>query len=117
MSDGRDHDNTNETDNNAAQAPSFEQFMAQWPPDVLEALGAPGDLYRDGAMRINAACAFVGVGRDTLYRLMQRGELPYTQLNGNRLIPKRALVELLEAGTEKASRPPPKRQPRIRRDK
>jgi hypothetical protein len=53
------------------------------------------ELTRDGAMGVQAAVAFAGVGRTKLYAMMDSGDLPYSMVNGRRLIPRRALVDLL----------------------
>lgn len=57
------------------------------------------DLYADGAVSVEAAALFVGLSRASIYKLMDRGELPYSKLGTRRLIPKRALVELLAANS------------------
>ncbi len=53
--------------------------------------------WTDGAMPVSAAVAFAGVSRSELYRLMERGELPYSMPGKRRLISRRALVELVAA--------------------
>jgi excisionase family DNA binding protein len=56
------------------------------------------ELAADGTIGVKEAQAFTGLGRTSLYELMDRGVLPYTRVGDRRLIPKRALVELLAAG-------------------
>jgi excisionase family DNA binding protein len=56
------------------------------------------DLMTDGSFGVEEAQSFSGLGRTFLYELMTRGELPYTKVGARRLIPKRALVELLAKG-------------------
>ena len=53
-----------------------------------------GELVQDGLMTIREAAAFLGLGRSTIYGLMERGELPYACIGARRLIPRRALVDL-----------------------
>lgn len=53
------------------------------------------DVLEDGALTVAEAEAFSGLGRTTLYAAMARGELAHTRVGRRRLIPKRALVELL----------------------
>lgn len=52
------------------------------------------DLVADGLLSVEEACAFLSVGRSTLYELMDRGELPFTKIGRSRRIPRRAVVEL-----------------------
>lgn len=49
----------------------------------------------DGAMTVNAAAEFTGISRTRLYEFMGDAQLPFTVIGGRRLIPKRALVDLL----------------------
>lgn len=53
------------------------------------------ELAADGAVSVAEAMAFLGVSDTHVYDLMNRGELPFCKLGRRRLIPKRALVELL----------------------
>lgn len=53
------------------------------------------ELMSDGALGIEDAQRFCGLGRTVLYALMTEGKLPYTKVGARRLIPKRALVALL----------------------
>lgn len=55
------------------------------------------ELAADGAMGVPVAVAFLGVSRAEVYVLMGRGELPFVKLGRRRLVPKRALVDLLAA--------------------
>lgn len=60
-------------------------------PNDESALG----LFADGAMSVPEAARLTGLGRTQLYVLMGTGELAYTKVGSRRLIPRRALVELL----------------------
>ncbi len=55
-------------------------------------------LLADGACRVREACEFTGLSRAYLYQLMDSGRLPYVHVGRARLIPRRALLELLESG-------------------
>lgn len=59
---------------------------------------APPSIFDAGALSPNHAAAFLDVSRATIYRMMEAGELPYSIVRGERRIPKRTLVELLEQG-------------------
>jgi excisionase family DNA binding protein len=59
-----------------------------------------GELYEDGTVTVAEAEQFSGLGRTTLYALMESGELPHTKIGTRRLIPRRALVNLLAKGCE-----------------
>lgn len=52
------------------------------------------DLVADGCLRVRDAVKFLGVGKSTIYKLMDDGHLAYAKIGRTRLIPKRALVEL-----------------------
>ena len=52
-------------------------------------------LFVDGALRVRDAVAFSGLSRTALYELIQSGELASVRIGKRRLIPKRALVQLL----------------------
>jgi excisionase family DNA binding protein len=56
------------------------------------------ELLNDGALTIDGAAEFAGVQRTFLYAKMGAGELPFTKCGRRRLIPKRALVEMLSKG-------------------
>ncbi len=49
----------------------------------------------DGALNVDEAVAFSRLSRAELYRLMDRGELPFVKYGRRRLIPKNAFRELL----------------------
>jgi excisionase family DNA binding protein len=53
------------------------------------------ELFSDGVLQVAAAVEFCGLGRTQLYSLMSAGKLPYSQVGTRRLIPRRALVDLL----------------------
>jgi excisionase family DNA binding protein len=48
----------------------------------------------DGLMTVAAACDFLGVGRTSLYKLMDSGALRYAKIGAARRIPRAALVRL-----------------------
>ena len=54
-------------------------------------------LLEDGALTISEAVAWSGVGRTRLYMEMAEGKLPFVQKGARRLIPRRALRNLLAA--------------------
>lgn len=51
------------------------------------------------ALRIDDACALVGIGRSTLYRLIESGKIRSVHIAGRHLVP-RAELERLVAGGE-----------------
>jgi excisionase family DNA binding protein len=53
------------------------------------------DLLEEGAMGVPEAAEFTGLGRSDLYARMSRGELPFSKVGRRRLIPRRALKDLL----------------------
>jgi excisionase family DNA binding protein len=53
------------------------------------------DVLAEGALGVPDAVNFTGMSRSDLYDRMTRGELPYTKVGRRRLIPRRALVEML----------------------
>jgi excisionase family DNA binding protein len=53
------------------------------------------DLVEDGLLTLPEAQAFSRLSRSDLYARMERGELAYVKLGRRRLIPRRALVELV----------------------
>jgi excisionase family DNA binding protein len=55
------------------------------------------ELIADGFMKVPEAAAFLGLGRSTLYEMMDRGELVYARFGTARRIPRRAVVELASA--------------------
>jgi excisionase family DNA binding protein len=62
---------------------------------ILPTDSSASDVLGDGTLTIEQAIAFSGLPRTNLYEFMGRGELVYTKVGKRRLIPKRALVELL----------------------
>jgi len=52
----------------------------------------------EGLLTITEAQAFTRLSRSELYLRMNRGELAYCKLGKRRLIPRRALVELVQRG-------------------
>ena len=55
------------------------------------------ELFADGTIDVKGAVAFSGLGRTVLYALMGANRLPYCQVGKKRLIPRRALIDLLAA--------------------
>ena len=62
-------------------------------------------LVADGAVGIAEACRFTGLGRTTLYAMMERGELSYVKVPGTRrrLVPRSELTRILATGLVAAS--------------
>ena len=58
------------------------------------------DLLDDGAMRVDDAVVWSGIGRSMLYKLMACGEISSIKAGGRRLIPRRALRAYLETRLE-----------------
>jgi excisionase family DNA binding protein len=58
-------------------------------------MSAKEKLAADGTMDVPAACAFTGLGRTSLYGLMDRGELRFVKIGKRRLVPRAELVRLL----------------------
>jgi len=50
----------------------------------------------DGLCSIREACAFLSIGKSSLYQLMSRGEIPFVFVGSNRKIPRAALVEFTQ---------------------
>jgi excisionase family DNA binding protein len=61
------------------------------------------ELLEDGALGIEEARKFSGLGRTVLYDLMGEGRLSYTKVGARRLIPRRALVQVLAEGLTPAA--------------
>jgi excisionase family DNA binding protein len=59
------------------------------------------EILEDGAVSIEEARRFSGIGRTALYGLMQSGRLPFAKIGARRLVPRRALVQLLAEGLTK----------------
>lgn len=53
-------------------------------------------IFSDGAVTVSEAVKVFMIGRTALYKLMEHGELPYIKFGARRLIPRRALVEMME---------------------
>ena len=52
-------------------------------------------LVEDGLLSLAEAQEFTRLSRSDIYARMDRGELPYCKLGRRRLIPRRALIELV----------------------
>ena len=61
-------------------------------------------LLDEGAMRINDAVAWSGIGRSSLYKLISKGDVRSIWAGGRRLIPKAGLRAYLENGLDPPSR-------------
>lgn len=48
----------------------------------------------DGLLTIEQTCAFLGLSRGAVYKLMEAGRLPFVKLGRSRRIPRRSVVEL-----------------------
>lgn len=57
------------------------------------------ELVADGLVKVEFAHGFLGISRAELYRRMEQGQIPFTQIGRRRLIPKRALVEYAASNT------------------
>ena len=55
------------------------------------------DLAKDGALTVEEAARFLGLGRTALYALLQAGAIPSAKIGGRRVIPRLALVRHLAA--------------------
>jgi excisionase family DNA binding protein len=60
--------------------------------------GVPEGYSEDGLRTVVEAQEFTRLSRTSLYALMDRGELAFAKIGRRRLIPYRALVELVERG-------------------
>ena len=56
------------------------------------------DVFGSGCMGVPEAVVFTGLGRSELYEMMSRGELVFTKIGRRRLVPKKALIEMLRQG-------------------
>jgi excisionase family DNA binding protein len=54
------------------------------------------ELVSDGSMTIVEAGKFTGLGRSTIYGLMDDGSLDYVKVGRRRLIPRRSLTDMLQ---------------------
>ncbi len=54
-------------------------------------------LVSEGAMTVREAVKFSRISRSDLYRFMESGRLPWLKPCRNRLIPRKALVDLMAA--------------------
>lgn len=53
------------------------------------------ELLKEGLLTVREAEQFSGWKKSSLYRFMERGDLPYVKIGAARRIPKRALIEFL----------------------
>jgi len=61
------------------------------------------DLFATGTITVPDLKTVFGISRTVAYELMQAGRLPYTQLGRRRLVPRRAVVEMLAEGLHTGS--------------
>lgn len=66
--------------------------------DTPAAGDAASALLAEGTMSVDAAVKFTDLSRAELYRLMAGRRLAFVKHGGRRLLPKKALVEMLAAG-------------------
>lgn len=79
---------------NAATKPQPIAAALTWPAvpgPSAEALA----VCADGAMGVEDACSFTGLGPTELYDRMKAGTLTFTRVGKRRLIPRKSLVALL----------------------
>ncbi len=50
-----------------------------------------------GVMAVQEAASFLGIGRNTAYEAIRRGEIPSVRIGRRILVPKMALQRLLQA--------------------
>lgn len=55
------------------------------------------DLARDGCVSVAEAVRLLALSTSEVYRLMDRGKLPFVKLGRRRLVPRRGVEELLAA--------------------
>ena len=55
------------------------------------------ELASEGVVTIDEAKTFLKIGRATLYRMLDEGQLPSVKIRGRRMIPKRAAVEMISS--------------------
>jgi len=68
--------------------------------DVERAIAGPEALVADGAITIEEAVRWSGIGRTRIYSLMAEGRLRYAQVGRRRLIPRAALRQILAEAIE-----------------
>lgn len=73
-------------------------------PEAPAIVTQAAELFRDGALTIEQIRQQYGVGRTTVYRWMTEGRLAYTTVHGRRLVPRKALMELLASGLDHAEK-------------
>ncbi|NMB01441.1 MAG: helix-turn-helix domain-containing protein [Firmicutes bacterium] len=54
----------------------------------------------EGLCSVKEACAFLSIGKSSLYNLMRKGRLPFIYIGSNRKIPRVALIEFTERALE-----------------
>ena len=64
------------------------------------------ELAADGAVGVDEAAAFLGLGRTNMYSLMKSGELLFVNIGARRLIPRVELRRYLAAQLMKPAAPP-----------
>lgn len=72
--------------------------MAQTNPDITTPTADAEELMRDGALAVDAACAFAALSRAQLYREMAAGRIPYVLRGRRRMVPRVGLMRWLAGG-------------------
>lgn len=75
--------------------PGSEAPEREWARPVVEP--------RPLLLSVKEAAALLGIGRSTLYRLIERGEIPSVHIGGSRRIPLSAAHEFVEALLERSA--------------
>ncbi len=55
-----------------------------------------GELVSEGNLTVPEAARLIRLSRSQLYALMSKGELPFIKIGKRRLVPRRALLDLME---------------------
>lgn len=58
-------------------------------------IDSPPDLFADGSVTVPGLKTEFGISHTVAYELMQSGKLPFVQMGRKRLIPRRAVIEML----------------------
>lgn len=69
--------------------------MSETGTTLRDGVYEPESLLDDGAVTVSDAVAWSGMGRTRLYDAMASGDLPFVQKGRRRLIPRKALRQLL----------------------
>lgn len=80
-----------------AQLDRIEDELTQVRTPAPVATGLDASIWADGAMDLAAAEKTFSISRKELWNLMRAGKLPYAVATRERLVPRRWLVQYLEA--------------------